>query len=196
MKNSWLKAKEVLKNNGLVVLPTDTLYGIIGRAQSKKAVERIYKIKGRNENKPFIVLISSFKDLELFGIKLDESQAKFLKKNWPGKVSVILPCNQLKWNYLHRGLKSIAFRMIGKKNINLFNLIKKVGPLVAPSCNKQGEKPAENVKKAREYFEDNIDLYINGGRRKSAPSTLIKYEDSKWIILRQGQKKIVFTQEN
>ena len=190
MKNNWQNAQNILKKDGVVVLPTDTLYGIIASAESKKAVEYIYKIKGRNEDKPFIVLINSYKDLGLFGVKIDKEQAKFLEKIWPGKVSVILPCMQSKFNYLHRGTKSIAFRMIGEKNKNLFNLIKKVGPLVAPSCNKQGDAPAENITKAKEYFNNEIDLYINGGIRKSSPSTLIKYENGKWIILRQGGIKI------
>ena len=190
MKNNWQNAQNILKKDGVVVLPTDTLYGIIASAESKKAVEYIYKIKGRNEDKPFIVLINSYKDLGLFGVKIDKEQAKFLEKIWPGKVSVILPCMQSKFNYLHRGTKSIAFRMIGEKNKNLFNLIKKVGPLVAPSCNKQGGTPAENITKAKEYFNNEIDLYINGGIRKSSPSTLIKYENGKWIILRQGVIKI------
>lgn len=186
MKNDWQKTEKILKNDGVVVLPTDTLYGIIGSAQSKKTVDKIYKIKGRNENKPFIVLISSYKDLDIFGVKIDEKQAKFLKKIWPGKVSVILPCTLSKWKYIHRGTKSIAFRMVGEKNKNLFNLIKKVGPLIAPSVNIQGEKPAESIKEAKEYFGDNVDLYINGGQKKSPPSTLIKYENNNWVILRQG----------
>ena len=190
MQNNWLKAKNILEKDGVVVLPTDTLYGVVGRAQSKKVVERIYDIKGRDENKPFIVLISSYKDLEIFGVKTDNEQAKFLKKIWPGKVSVILQCNSSRYSYLHRGLKSIAFRMIGGKNKNLLNLIKKVGPLVAPSCNKQGYEPAQSIKIAKEYFNDNIDLYINGGIKKLIPSTLIKYENNNWIILRQGSLKI------
>jgi L-threonylcarbamoyladenylate synthase len=194
MQKDWQKGIEILKNDGVVVLPTDTLYGIIGSAQSKKVVEIIYKIKGRNENKPFIVLINSYKDLQIFGIKLDEKQAKFLAKIWPGKVSVILPCKLSKWKYIHKGEESIAFRMIGKKNKNLFDLINKIGPVVAPSCNKQGDTPAENIKKAKEYFENKIDpvvdLYVNGGIKKSFPSTLIKYENNDWVILRQGAVKI------
>lgn len=190
MENNWQKTEEVLKKDGVVVLPTDTLYGIIGKAQSKKSVERIYGIKGRDENKPFIVLITSLKQIKDFGIKINTKQAKFLEKIWPGKVSVILPCPLAKWEYLHRGEKSIAFRMIGQKNKNLFNLIDKVGPVVAPSVNTQGEKPAENIKEAKNYFKDNVDLYVNVGERKSQPSTLIKFEDDKIIILRQGSVKI------
>jgi tRNA A37 threonylcarbamoyladenosine synthetase subunit TsaC/SUA5/YrdC len=80
--------------------------------------------------------------------------------------------------------------MIGKRNKNLFNLIKKVGPLVAPSVNTQGEKSAENIKEAKGYFGNNVDLYINGGQKKSYPSTLIKYDGNDWVILRQGDIKI------
>lgn len=190
MKENWEKAVEILKNDGLVVLPTDTLYGLIGSVFSKKAVEKIYKIKNRIENKPFIVLISSFKDLEKFGIKVDKKQYQFLKNIWPGKVSVVFPCYLNKWKYIHRGVESIAFRMIGPKNKKLFNLIKKVGPLVAPSVNKEGEKPAENIKEANDYFNNEIDLYINQGERRFKPSTLIKFKNDDWIILRQGAKKI------
>jgi L-threonylcarbamoyladenylate synthase len=190
MKSDWQKAIKILKKEGVVVLPTDTLYGIVGKAQSKKVVERIYKIKDRSENKPFIVLITSFKDLEIFEVRIDKEQAKFLEKIWPGKVSVILSCKLLKYNYLHRDEKAIAFRMIGKKNLNLFNLIKKVGPLVAPSANKQGERPAENIAKAKKYFGDEVDLYINAGTKKSTSSTLIKYENKNRIVLRQGIVKI------
>lgn len=190
--NSWRQAEDVLKNDGVVVLPTDTLYGVLGRAQSKKAVERIYEIKGRDENKPFIVLITSLKQIKDFGIKINTKQAKFLEKIWPGKVSVILPCPFKKWEYLHRGEKSIAFRMIGQKNKNLFNLINKTGALVAPTVNIQGGKPAENIREAKNYFKDNINLYINIGERKSQPSTLIKFKDDKIIILRQGSVIIKF----
>jgi L-threonylcarbamoyladenylate synthase len=194
MQTSWRKAEKVLENDGVVVLPTDTLYGIVGKALSEKAVEDIYKIKGRNEDKPFIVLITSYKDLEIFGVKIDKEQAKFLEKIWPGKVSVILSCNLAKFKYIHRGTNGIAFRMIAKKNKNLFNLIQKVGPLVAPSANPEGEKPAENIQEAKIYFSYRQglcpNLYINGGIRQFKPSTLVKLENNDFVVLRQGEVKI------
>jgi len=190
MQSDWKKSIEILNKEGIVILPTDTLYGIVGRALSKKAVERIYEIKGRSENKPFIVLITSYKDLELFGVKINKNGAKFLKKIWPGKVSVILSCKLSKFKYLHRGTNGIAFRMIGPKNKNLFDLIKKVGPLVAPSANPEGLPSAETIKEAKKYFGEKVSLYINNGERKFKPSTLIKLENDKFVILRQGEKKI------
>jgi len=186
MSTNWQKAKEILKNDGVVVIPTDTLYGVVGRALSKEAVEKIYKIKRRKDNKPFIVLISSYKDLEIFGVKIKKDQAKFLEKIWPGEVSVVLPCKLKKWEYLHRGTYSIAFRMVKEKNKNLFELINKVGPLVAPSANLEGGRPAENIKEAKSYFGKNIPLYVNGPEKTLNPSTLIKFENGGFVILRQG----------
>jgi len=190
MQKDWQKAEEILKKDGVVVLPTDTLYGIIGSALSKKAVRKIYEIKGRDETKPFIVLINSFSQLKIFGVKIDETQAKILEKFWPGKVSVILPCQLKKFEYLYLGGKSIAFRMIGKGNRNLFNLISLAGPLVAPSVNRQGERPAETIREARKYFSNKIQIYINVGKRISKPSTLIKLENGAVIVLRQGEVKV------
>lgn len=197
MQNNWQKAKEILNKDGVVILPTDTLYGIIGKALSKKVVERIYEIKGRDKSKPFIVLITSYKDLEIFGVKVGEEQAKILPKFWPGKVTVILPCLLKKFEYLHRGTNYIAFRMIGKKNKNLFDLIKKVGPVVAPSANPEDLKPAETIIQARKYFEpvstqggNKIDFYLSSGLKKGKSSTLVNFENDKLIVLRQGQVKI------
>jgi len=113
-----------------------------------------------------------------------------LEKFWPGQVSVILPCRFAKWKYIHRGTNSIAFRMIGKKNKNLFNLINKVGPLVAPSVNKESKKPAETIKEAKKYFGDKVDFYISGGTLKSEPSTLVRFNNDNLEVLRQGKERI------
>ena len=98
--------------------------------------------------------------------------------------------NNLKWEYLHRGKKTIAFRMVGPRNKNLYHLLQSVGPLVAPSANPQGLKPAVLKSEARKYFGDTVDMYICGGRKVSAPSTLVEYKKGKLIVLREGAVKI------
>lgn len=183
MRSDWLKAEKVLKDGGVVVIPTDTLYGICASAFDKKAIEKIYKIKNRSKDKPLIVLISSIKDLERFGIK-----GNFPKIFLP-KVSVLINCSD-KFKYIHRGTGEIAFRMISKRNKNLFNLVNKVGPIVAPSANPENENPAETIKEARNYFKDRIDCYIDGGKKIGKPSTLIRIKKGNVEILRQGIIKI------
>lgn len=175
---------KTLKTGGIGVTNTDTILGIVGNALNKSTVERIYRLKKRNLKKPFIILISEIKELEKFDIKLDKKTKEILKKYWPGKVSIILPCESKKFEYLHRGNKSLAFRLPSKKS--LINTLKKTGPLVAPSANPEGLEPAKNLKESQKYFEDKVDFYhIQKSITNNKPSTLIKIEDEKIEILRK-----------
>jgi L-threonylcarbamoyladenylate synthase len=181
------KIIESIKNDGVGAIPTDTLYGLVGSAFSKKTVARIYRIKKRNSKKPFIILISSIKDLSKFGIELDDFSRNFLQKNWPGPMSVILPCLEKKFIYLHRGTKALAFRC--PKKASLLKLIRKTGPLVAPSANPEGLKPAENISEIYKYFGSQIDFYVRG-KVSQTPSTLVEIKNSKIMVLRRGTGKI------
>lgn len=188
----------ILQKGGIGIVPTDTLYGIVGSAFSKRAVERIYKVKGRDSKKAFIILISDLKDLEKFGVKLEEGPAKFLKKIWPGKVTAILPLPKKvlkKFAYLHRGENSLAFRMIGPRNKNVYTLIRGAGPLVAPSANPEGAAPAKTVWEAKRYFDDKVDFYVCGGTKKGEPSTIVSFVGKTPKVLRNGAKKLDLTND-
>ncbi len=190
MKSDWIKAEKILKSGGIVVLPTDTLYGLCASAYDKKAIEKIYKIKERDKSKPLITLIHSLDDLKQFGIKVNNEQAKFLEKIWPGKVTIEFKHSLKIFSNIRAGHDYSGFRMIGENNKNLFSLIKKVGSIVAPSANKESFTPAETIKEAKVYFGEQVDLYINGGKRTGAPSTLIRVNNDNIEILRQGKVKI------
>ena len=177
MKENFSK---FLKEGKISVMPTDTLYGICTSAFSKKSVRKIYQIKGRDDHKPFIILISSILDLKKFGIKLTKDQKSFLDNVWPNSVSVILPVPQKRFEYLHRGTKSLAFRLPKKKSLELF--IKKTGPLVAPSANPQGLTPATTITEAKEYFGEKIDLYVSDGKIKGKPSIIVSLLENKLKI--------------
>ncbi|MBI2591280.1 MAG: threonylcarbamoyl-AMP synthase [Candidatus Brennerbacteria bacterium] len=179
---------KILKNNGIGVLPTDTIYGLVGSVLSKKAVEKIYKLRRRNLKKPMIILIGSIKDLKIFKIKLKRPTQKILQKIWPGKISVILPCPKKEFSYLHRGKKSLAFRLPKKQS--LIKLLEKTGPLVAPSANPENEKPAQTISQVKKYFGDEIDFYLNNGKLNSKPSTLIALKNGRIFIKRKGAKNL------
>lgn len=180
MKNQIIK---ILKTGGVSVLLTDTLYGLVGQALSKKTVARIYKIKGRNSNKPLIILVSSVNDLSFFGIKIDNQTRDALENFWPGPVSAILPCPLKKFEYLHRGTKTLAFRFPKKKS--LIGIIEKTGPLVAPSANLEGMPPAKNITEAKGYFGCDIDFYSRGVRPAKKPSIIIKISNGRIEIIRK-----------
>src|SRR3990167_8316504 len=148
------KVMDILKQGGIGVLPTDTLYGIVGSALNQQTVERIYKLRRRSLNKPMIILISFLADIERFKIYPNEKISNFLKNIWPISVSVILHCANEDFKYLHRGTNTLAFRI--PDNNQLLNLLKQTGPLVAPSANFEGEKPASTIKEAKNYFGDKV----------------------------------------
>lgn len=176
----------ILKSGGVGVIPTDTIFGIIGDAKNKKTVERIYKVRKRNPQKPCIILISKITELKDFGVMVDKEVASILKRIWPDKVTVILPVSkekQKELQYLHRGTNSLAFRLPAKKSLS--TLVSKTGPLIAPSANFEGETPAQNLTEAKACFGQEVDFYLKGKTNTKA-STIVKLENQKLLLLREG----------
>jgi L-threonylcarbamoyladenylate synthase len=188
-KNAIKIVAEYLVDEKIGVLPTDTIYGIVCSAFDIKNVEKLYFIRKRDKDKPMIILISDIKDLELFGIKINDEMKNEIMKFWPGKVSIIFELdnknssNIKAFRYLHRDKNSLAFRL--PKKLWLRNLLKIVGPIVAPSANISNKLPAKNIKEAKKYFGDNVDFYLDAGDLISKPSKLIKIENGEIITLRK-----------
>ena len=183
---------KVLKEESVVVMPTDTIYGIVGKALNKNVVDRIYKIRGRNPQKPCIILIGDIKELENFSVVLSEKQEEIIEKYWftpsevegSGPVSIILDCPNDSFLYLHRGTKTLAFRVPAFQALR--NLLLKVGPLIAPSANPEDFSPAKTIEEAEKYFGNLVDLYIDGGELKNKASKLIKLNtDGSISVLRE-----------
>lgn len=182
------KIAESFRQGKIGVIPTDTIYGICGSALNKKTVEKIYQLRDRAPSKPMIILISDIQDLKKFNLFLSEEIEKKLKSLWPNPLSVVLPLHDPNFYYLHRGTNSLAFRM--PNNPLLLNILKKSGPLVAPSANISGKEESTNISQAKKYFYEKIDFYLDGGEINSQFSTLICFENNQIKILRQGAFKI------
>lgn len=178
------EAAGIIGKEGIGVIPTDTLYGIVCSAMSPGTVQRIYRLRKRNADKPVIVLIGKTADLKLFGIKTDPVTTRILSKLWPGSVSVILPCESRKFSYLHRGKKTIAFRLPADAALRRF--LNKTGPLIAPSANFEGKPPAGTIKDAQKYFGGKAGFYVDGGKIKSKPSSLVSIKSGKVAVIRKG----------
>ena len=177
---------QILTSGGIGVIPTDTVYGLVGRADSKETVERIYEVRERNLKKPCIILISSIDDLQIFGIEMNYTEKAVIESKalWPGKVSIVFKCCDPRFEYLTRGSGSLAFRV--PDVVELRNFIQEVGPIVAPSANLEGEPTSTTIEEARKAFGDKVDFYVDGGEQKGSPSTLVRFEDDNLVVLRQG----------
>lgn len=191
--NIWNNQKlfDVLLQGGLVVMPTDTIYGILGSALSREAVGRIYEARHRNPGKPNIILIGDIKELDKFSIALSEKQASKLKEYWPDSpkegfapTSIVFDCAEDSLEYLHRGTKTLAFRLPHTKDFRDFLNI--VGPLSAPSANPEGLPPAGRISEAEKYFGNSVDLYVDGGELFGQASRVIKLgEDGSVVVIRE-----------
>lgn len=174
---------DILSKGGVVVMPTDTLYGIVGQAQSISTVSRIYNLKKRAPEKPCIILIGDIKQLDFFSVFLSEEQKEIIK-SFSVPTSIVLDCPDETFSYLHRGTKTLAFRMPVSQELQ--DLLLKVGPLVAPSANPEGLSPAKDISEAKKYFNDSVDLYMDGGEIAGKASRVIKlHKDGTMTILRE-----------
>lgn len=170
---------DILLKSGVIIIATDTLYGILALAHSRSAVDKVYKIKQRSPKKPPIVLIS---DLSQIIDKPSPKQLVILKSYWPGPNSIILPSSNAP-HWLSRGQDGIAYRLINKGL--LADLIRQTGPLIAPSANPEGKPPAKDISQAKQYFGDQVDLYIDSGEITStSPSQLYLWTKSEMKRLR------------
>ncbi len=173
-----------LRRGSVGVIPTDTIYGIVGSALNQRAVRKIYRVRHRDLRKKMIILIGSISQLGFFRINLDSASRKILEKLWPGSISVEVSVQARKIFYLHRGTKKLSFRLPAQKLLQKF--LQQTGPLVAPSANLEGKPPAATISEARRYFGDAVDFYVDRGVRRGKPSTLISIKNGKIKVLRQG----------
>lgn len=181
---SLSEAGERLAKGAIGILPTDTLYGFVASALSADAVDRLYQARGRNENKPCIVLLADSDDIARFGRILSSEENALLDTVWPGAVSVILSRFSDTFSYLHRGTGTIAFRVPDVSELR--DMLRVSGPIIAPSANPEGMKPAETVEEAESYFGNRADFFVDGGRLSGLPSTVVRLEDDRFTVVRPG----------
>lgn len=181
---SMREAARLLSAGGIGVIPTDTLYGLVCCAQNEKAVERVYRARRRNPQKPCIILIPDKSFLASFKVFLESEQERVIDMLWPGPISIIFSCKEERFFYLHRGTETLAFRV--PHNPSLLALLRETGPLIAPSANWEGGRVAETIEEAKKYFEKSVDFFVNGGRMRGLGSTLIAFEEDGIVLKRQG----------
>ncbi|MFI5271352.1 MAG: L-threonylcarbamoyladenylate synthase [Candidatus Saccharimonadales bacterium] len=179
-------ANKLLEPGCIAVIPTDTVYGLVARAEDKSSVKRLYDLKNR-EQKPGTIIAANIKQLETLGLK--HRYLKAVEQYWPGPISVIIPVSNPELEYLHLGKLSLAVRIPDDEK--LIGVLLKTGPLLTSSANLPGKKPAETIKVASEYFGQEVDFYEDGGDLSARkPSTLIRVIDDAVDVLRQGAGEI------
>lgn len=176
----------LLMNGAVGVIPTDTVYGLVARAESKEGIEKLYSVKSR-ARQPGTTIGASVEQLHHLGFP--ESSLTLAQKYWPNAVSVEMSASFIP-EYLSTGQSVMAARIPNKPD--LINLLKQTGPLMTTSANAPKEPTSTTVEMAQDYFGDTIDFYVDGGDLSNRPpSTIIGINpDNSITIYRQGAIEI------
>jgi tRNA threonylcarbamoyl adenosine modification protein (Sua5/YciO/YrdC/YwlC family) len=167
-------------------MPTDTIYGLVARAQDKDAVARLYALKHR-DHKPGTIIAATIEQLIDLGV--DQAHLDKVKQRWPNPLSVETPLsNDLA--YLHQDTGRQGLRVVADEAVR--KILLQTGPLLTSSANHPGEPGAVTVADAWDYFGDNIDFYVDGGDLSGrAPSTIIRITNTGDIeVIRDGAVKL------
>lgn len=173
---------DVLADGAIGIIPTDTVYGLVGCAANRKAVERLYTIKKR-VRQPGTTIAAAVEDLANLGFPYSALQAA--KPHWPAPLSVEMPTDTIA-DYLKVNQPVMAARI--PDHSELTKLLTKTGPLMTTSANAPGQPTATNIKTAMQYFGDSVDFYVDAGELgERPPSTIVGFDhNGQVIIYRQG----------
>jgi L-threonylcarbamoyladenylate synthase len=178
-------AAAAVAQGDLVVLPTDTVYGIGADAFSAEAVARLLMAKGRGRDMPVPVLIGSVRTLDGIATAIPDVARDLVAAFWPGPLTVI--CHQqptLMWD-LGETRGTVAVRM--PLHAVALELLRATGPLAVSSANLSGQDPATTAAEAEEQLGDWVEVYLDGGATSdSRPSSIIDVTSGRPRLLRVG----------
>lgn len=163
------RLETTLLGGGIAVIRTDTLYGIVARADDKDAVNRIYDVKGRNPQKSCVILLDRPESSYGHADELSHD----IEAYHEAPTSFLIDADDAP-SYLLRENKLLAYRV--PADATLRSLLSRTGPIIAPSANPEGAEPAYTVQQAMEYFGDRVDIYVDGGEvpRDTPPSRIVR----------------------
>jgi L-threonylcarbamoyladenylate synthase len=180
------KIFQIIKKGGIVVFPTDTVYGIGCNPYNANAVEKIYEIKSREKIKSLPVLAYSLDTVKKIA-RIDTFTEKIIKKYWPGPLTVILELTDKKLKKSLNLDNKIAVRIPDSKCT--LKILEKCGLLVGTSANISGSPPSTDPKECLKNIT-NYDIFLNGGTITSkGESTIIEIENEEIKIIRKGVLK-------
>lgn len=182
MEGKLKKTITLIESNEPIIIPTDTVYGLVCRYDSKKAVEKIYKLKKRTRKKPLILLGCNWQALKRFVSVVNKKELNKLIKKWPGAMTLVLPASKHVPKYLNKGFKTIGIRVPNNKF--LLKLLEQCPEqvLASTSANISGESD----KTPQKELQKKVKLFIKAKKREMSfkPSKIIAVKATGIEILR------------
>lgn len=178
-------AVSAVRAGRLVVLPTDTVYGIGADAFSSTAVRALLAAKDRGPDMPVGVLVGSWSTIDGLVLSVPRPARLLIEAFWPGDVSIVLPhAPSLSWD-LGQSNGTVMLRM--PLHPVAIELLREVGPMAVSSANRSGLRPGATVDAAREQLGDSVAIYLDGGASGDpVPSTIVDLTGDEPVVLREG----------
>ncbi|PKL78568.1 MAG: threonylcarbamoyl-AMP synthase [Ignavibacteriae bacterium HGW-Ignavibacteriae-4] len=185
-KNNLEKMESILDNSGIIVFPTETVWGIGCRFDDEKAVSRLYNIKGRNTSIPLQIQISKLSDFEKYSvINNKEVWSKITSKYLPGPLSIVLDKKNVP-DYVTSNLDTVAFRLSNCSY--LLELIDYLGyPIASTSCNLSGKPVITDKEDILDFAEQHSDIFVDiDCGKENISSTIIQLINNEINYIREG----------
>ena len=179
-------AAEIIKQGGLVAIPTETVYGLGANGLDPQAVAKIFEAKGRPQDNPLILHVSETKEIENFCHSIPESAYKLAEKFWPGPLTMVLPARDTVPKCTTAGLPTVAVRC--PDNAVTREIIRLSGcPIAAPSANISGKPSTTTAEHVMHDHNGKIDAVVDGGPcRVGLESTIVDLTEDRPRLLRPG----------
>lgn len=180
-------ARMSIARGELIVLPTDTVYGVGADAFSPAAVQRLLDAKGRGRNQPPPVLVGNVDAMRALVADVPAEVSELVAKFWPGALTIVLPAQpSLSWD-LGETKGTVAVRM--PDNTIARELLTETGPLAVSSANLTGKPAANSIDQAQEMLADSVGVYLDGGAAGAGVSSTII--DATTLVSATGEDRVV-----
>lgn len=183
------KAAQVLEDGGLIAYPTDTYYGIGCDLLSRKAIDRLYGVKGRDRKKPLAFLCPDLSDVSKYAI-VSKFAYRTMKQLTPGPFTFVLNATKLVPDMMQTRQRQVGIRV--PQAPLMLAIASRLGrPIVTTSATDQDGQTLIDAKDIKEQLGSRLDLILDGGVQPNEPSTVVSLIDDQIEVLRQGKGLIV-----
>jgi L-threonylcarbamoyladenylate synthase len=179
-------AARVILSGGVVAVPTESFYGLAVHALNEKAIERLFAVKGRQEDKPLLILIASREPLDSYVTEVSNRTRRLIERFWPGGLTLVFHAKPILPDLLTAGTGKIGVRVSSHPVPR--ELAKAVGaPITGTSANRSGQPSCSTAEEVREAVGEDIDLILDGGRTPGGKgSTVLDVTLDPPVVLRDG----------
>ncbi len=180
------EAAKIIARGGVIAFRTDTFYGLGADPFNATAVAKIKTLKGREENKPILLLLADAGEGERFIANRSEQFEEVARRFWPGPLTIVGHAVTNLPREITAGTGTVGVRVPADADVREF-VRECGGALTATSANPSGSEPARSAAEVREYFGDRIDLIVDGGEvTATEPSTVVDVTSTPMRIIRKG----------